>query len=82
MRVAKGVSAAMSITGTVLVFTPLLPLGVGLLASSAGIGVTASAGDAIGQHAQKEDLRKARTRGAHNARTMPRSSPPSVPTPR
>ena len=37
VRVAKGVSAAMSITGSVLVFTPLLPMGIGLLASSAGV---------------------------------------------
>ena len=58
VRVAKGVSAAMSITGSVLVFTPLMPVGVGLLAGSAGIGITTATGDAIGQHVQKEDLRK------------------------
>ena len=58
VRVAKGVSAAMSVAGTVMVFTPLLPLGVGLLAGGAGVGVTTATGDAIGQHVQKEDLRK------------------------
>ena len=58
MRVAKGFSAAMSIAGSVMVFTPLLPLGVGMLAGGAGIGVTTATGDAIGQNVQKQDLRK------------------------
>ena len=58
VRTSKGVSAAMSITGTIMVFTPLMPVGVGLLASAAGVGLTTATGDAIGQHVQKEDLRK------------------------
>jgi hypothetical protein len=49
----------MSITGTVMVFTPLLPIGIGLLAGGAGMGVSTSVGDAIGQHVQKTDMRKA-----------------------
>ena len=57
VRTAKGVSAALSITGTVMVFTPLLPVGIGLLAGGAGIGVTTATGDAIGQHAQKTDMK-------------------------
>jgi hypothetical protein len=58
VRTAKGVSAAASIAGTVLVFSPLLPIGVGLLATGAGVGVATATGDAIGQHVQKEDLKK------------------------
>ena len=56
MRSAKGVSAAMSVCGTVLAFTPLLPFGVGLIAGGAGVGVATATGDAIGQHVQKKDL--------------------------
>ena len=41
-----------------MVFTPLLPVGVGLLASGAGVGITTAAGDAIGQHVQKGVMTK------------------------
>ncbi|KAL1527797.1 hypothetical protein AB1Y20_009180 [Prymnesium parvum] len=58
VRTAKGLSAGLSIAGSVMCFTPMMPVGVGLLASGAGVGVTTAAGDAIGQHVQKEALRK------------------------
>ena len=41
-----------------MVFTPLLPVGVGLLASGAGVGITTAVGDAIGQHVQKGVMKK------------------------
>ena len=43
--------------GTVMAFTPAMPVGLGLLAAGAGVGVTTATGDAIGQHMQKEDVR-------------------------
>ena len=58
VRAAKGVSAGLSILGSAMVFTPLLPVGVGLLASGAGVGITTAVGDGIGQQAQKNDLRR------------------------
>ena len=58
VRTAKGISAGMSIAGTALVFTPLVPIGVGLLAGGAGIGVTTATSDAIGQHVQRSDLKE------------------------
>ena len=51
------VSAGLSLAGTAMAFTPAMPLGLGLLAMGAGVGVTTATGDAIGQHVQKEELR-------------------------
>jgi len=58
VRSAKGVSAGLSLTGTAMAFTPLCAVGFGLLAAGAGVGVTTATGDALGQHVQKEDLRR------------------------
>eukprot|EP00966_Prymnesium_polylepis_P058667 1358548-Prymnesium_polylepis.1 len=48
VRSGKGVSAALSITGTALAFSPALPLGVGLLMTGAGVGVTTAGADLLG----------------------------------
>ena len=58
VRSAKGVSAGLSLTGTAMAFTPLCAVGFGLLAAGAGVGVTTATGDALGQHVQKEELRR------------------------
>ncbi|KAL3924957.1 MAG: hypothetical protein SGPRY_003767 [Prymnesium sp.] len=39
-------------------FTPFLPVGVGLVASGAGVGISTAAADAIGQHLQKGVMKK------------------------
>ncbi len=53
VRSAKGFSAALSVAGSVLAFTPAMPLGVGLMVGGAGVGLTTATGDAIGSFVQK-----------------------------
>ena len=52
-RGAKGLSAGLSVVGTGMAFTPLAPVGLGLLAAGAIVGIGTATGDAIGQNAQR-----------------------------
>jgi len=62
VRSGKGLSAALSITGTVIAFTPALPVGVGLMAAGAGVGATTAGADFVGVRMQKEQLQEELTR--------------------
>ena len=56
VRGAKGVSAALTIAGTAMVFTPLMPVGLGLLLTGAGVGVTTTGGNLVGERIQMDVL--------------------------
>ena len=56
--VAKGLTVTATIVGSALVFVPvLLPIGVGLLASSGVSGLAIFAGDEIAKHIKDYEFR-------------------------
>ena len=56
VRASKAVASGLSIAGSVTVFTPAAPVGVGLLVAGGGLGVIAAGGDAMGTHWQKQEM--------------------------
>jgi len=85
-RGAKGLSAGLSVVGTGMAFTPLMPVGLGLLAAGAVVGIGTATGDAIGQNAQKEGVKDklkklsaAQEKVEHQLRALIAYSFPNVP---
>ena len=85
-RGAKGLSAGLSVVGTGMAFTPLMPVGLGLLAAGAVVGISTATGDAIGQNAQKEGVKDklkklsaAQEKVEHQLRALIAYSFPNVP---
>ena len=50
VAVGKGVTTTAGIIGAIMVFTPLFPVGIGLLAGSSAGGLATFAGDSISTH--------------------------------
>ena len=59
MGVAKGVVTTSAIIGAAFIFTPLFPVGIGLLAGSGVGGLATFAGDTIAAHVKDTLLRDA-----------------------
>ena len=57
VNIAKTGTAVAAVGGTALLFTPLLPLGIFLVASSAASGIATTTGDLIANAVRKGQLK-------------------------